>query len=202
MTVRHRATGGLVRLGIALALGGIALEVSAMPASADCDGPVPSFEKATATAQRVIVGDVVAVEPGGFWDPSIDGRSSWFTIRVRNVLRGEVPAVMEIRDLPTQPCASVVLARTGDRVAIAFDALDFEPPIHVNTAAWIRGTPPPGFETIGTSRVLSLMGLPATDTKAPGPTEPGTPVEPILGALVAVVTALVFLKALAPRRSE
>jgi hypothetical protein len=97
---------------------------------------------------------------------------------------------MEIRDLPTQPCASVVLARTGDRIALAFDALDFEPPIHVNTAAWIRGTPFTGFETITLARVLSLVSPPATATLARLPNDDESPPDARLIALVGVAAFL------------
>jgi hypothetical protein len=162
----------------------------AAPVAAACDGPVPSFRAVVATARRVIVGDVVGVAPSALSAGRTDGRSARFTLRVRNVLRGEAPAVMEIRDLPTQPCASVVLARTGDRIALALDALDFEPPIHVNTAAWIRGTPFSGFETITLAQVLSLVGPPATATLARLPNDDESPPDASLIALVGVAAFL------------
>jgi hypothetical protein len=54
----------------------------------------------------------------------------------------------------------------SDRIALAFDATDFTPPIQVNTVAWIRGTPPDfvGVETITVAEVFRLLGLTPPDT--------------------------------------
>jgi hypothetical protein len=181
----------LARYIVAFVLVGVVVLPRAAPVAASCDGPVPSFRAVVATARRVIVGDVVGVAPSALSAGRTDGRSARFTLRVRNVLRGEAPAVIEIRDLPTQPCASVVLARTADRIALAFDALDFEPPIHVNTAAWIRGTPFSGFETITLAQVLSLVSPPATATLAREPKDDESPLAAILIALVGMAAFLV-----------
>jgi hypothetical protein len=64
---------------------------------------------------------------------------------VAYVLRGSPDAVIEVDDLPTQPCAGVVGARRGDRIAIAVDGLALESRIKVNMVAWINSVPPPGF---------------------------------------------------------
>lgn len=107
---------------------------------------------------------------------------------------------MEIRDLPTQPCAGVIQAREGDRIALAFDATDFSPPIQVNTVAWIRGTPWDfsGVETITVAEVFRLLDLTPPDT-ATLPEEPtqGLPV----GLLVALATGA-LAGSLAWRRSR
>jgi hypothetical protein len=68
-------------------------------------GPVPSFRDALATTQRVIVGDVTEVEPSDLWDPTVDGRSTRFTLHVRFALRGEATPVMS-RDT-VRPCQRV-----------------------------------------------------------------------------------------------
>jgi hypothetical protein len=148
----------------------------------------------------VIVGDVTEITPSELWDSSVDGRSSRFTLRVRYVLRGDAPPVMSIRDLPTQPCAAVVVARPGDRIAIAFDAMDFQPPIRVNTVAWIRGAPAfEGIESITLGETFALMGLAAPDTSTspdPGPSQP--PFATIAVALAGIVATL-MARLFAPR---
>ncbi len=127
-------------LASAVAFGAIA--VSPLPVAAECDGPVPSFRDALATAKRVVIGDVIAVRDGGLARAATNnGWSSRFTLRVRYTPVGDAGRTMEINDLPTQPCAGVIQAREGDRIALAFDATDFSPAIQVNTVAWIRGTP-------------------------------------------------------------
>jgi hypothetical protein len=107
---------------------------------------------------------------------------------------------MSIRDLPTQPCAAVVVARPGDRIAIAFDAMDFQPPIRVNTVAWIRGAPAfEGIESITLGETFALMGLAAPDTSTspdPGPSQP--PFATIAVALAGIVATL-MARLFAPR---
>lgn len=152
----------LATLGIAMA----ALAGSATPAAAECDGPVPSFREALSTAERVVIGDVITTHGAGLAEGGPDGLSSRFTLRVLYAPIGRAPAVMEIHDLPTQPCATVVAARIGDRIAIALGAVDFTPPVQVNSVAWIRGTPLnfPGVEVTSTFEIFSLLGLSPPDT--------------------------------------
>ena len=191
----------LAGASVAGLLAGVLLLASTYPVAAECDGPVPSFRAALASAQRVIVGDVTEVKPSELWDTSVDGRSSRFTLHVRYVLRGEASPVMSIVDLPTQPCAAVVVARVGDRMALAFDALDFEPPIRVNTVAWISGTAPfEGIETITLGETFSLMGLAMPDTSTgPGP----DPLRPTVGTFtVALAGFVATLLAAARFRSD
>lgn len=167
--------------------------------SAECDGPIPSFRDATSTAKRIVIGDVIAVAPGGLVEPGADGRSSRFFLQVRYVLRGQAPSVMEIRDLPTQPCAPGLIAAEGDRLALAFDAIDFTPPIKVNTVAWIRGMAPDwiGIEMITVPEAFALVGLNPPDTSAEP--EPVDRVEMTPRALLAVTTGLLALIVLALR---
>lgn len=169
-------------LAAAIAVG--ALAFSPLPVAAECDGPVPSLRDALTTAKRVVIGDVIAVRGGGLVRPAVsDGWSSRFTLRVRYTPVGMAEPTMEIRDLPTQPCAGVMQAREGDRIALAFDATDFTPPIPVNTVAWIRGAPWAfiGVETITVAEVFGLLGLTPPDT-ATSPEEPTQEVP--LGLLV------------------
>ncbi len=59
----------------------------------------------------------------------------------------------------------MIVARKGDRIAVAFDALDYTPPIRVNAVAWIRGTPQAeGMETITEAGLFRRLGLQAPDT--------------------------------------
>jgi hypothetical protein len=160
---RSGAARGLMATAIAFGV----LGLSPIRVAAECDGPVPSFREALATADRVVIGDVVAVHDGGLMEASTsDGWSSRFTLLTRSTPVGAPRKTVEIDDLPTQPCAAGVQARKGDRIAIAFDATAFEPPIQVNTVAWIRGTAPDyvGVERITTAEVYRLLGLTPPET--------------------------------------
>lgn len=170
----------------------VGLSVDGQPVWAECDGPIPSFRSGASTAKRVVIGDVVSVEPGGLVEDGVDGRSSRFTLHVRYVLRGEAPSLMEIRDLATQPCAPLVIAADDDRLALAFDAIDFTPPIHVNTVAWIRGAPPDwiGVERITLEEAFALIGLDPPDTSTEQEPADQPRVSP---ALLAVLTGLLTL---------
>lgn len=187
-TNRSASRRGFVRGLLAAAVAFGALAISPLKAAAECDGPVPSFRDALATAKRVVIGDVIAVRDGGLVEAAAsDGWSSRFTLRVRYTPVGAAQQTMDIRDLPTQPCAGVIQAREGDRIALAFDATDFSPPIQVNTVAWIRGTPWDfiGVETISVAEVFRLLDLTPPDT-ATLPEEP--PQELPVGLLVALAT--------------
>lgn len=169
--MHRRSLDRAIHVAALPALVGAWLIAGAAPVAAECDGPIPSFRSVAATAKRVVIGEVVAVHPSELTVEGADGRSSRFTLRVTDVPRGGAPKTMEIDDLPTQPCASIVVARVGDRLAIAFDAIDFEPPMRVNTAAWIRGVPPgtefdliSAFESTTRAEVYALLGLEPPDT--------------------------------------
>jgi hypothetical protein len=188
----HHFVRRIARLSVASAIALTVLATGGAPTLAECDGPVPSFRKAIATAQRIVIGDVVNVRRSGSLEPRSDGRSSRFALRVRFVLRGEAPIHMDIRDLQMQPCAGAVIARTGDRIAIAFDAVDFTPAIGVNAVAWIRGTAPTeDYERITQTEVFELLGLDAPDT-AVAMTDPPASAPP-LGLLPVGVPGLVGL---------
>jgi hypothetical protein len=170
-----RSLHGAVRLVLAAAIATVALAAGPLQVSAECDGPYPSLRDALATAKRVVIGDVIAVRNGGLVEAaSSDGWSSRFTLSVLYTPVGRAPATMQINDLPTQPCADRVIVREGDRIAIAFGATDYTPPIKVNAVAWIRGASYSG-ETITTGEVFRLLGLAQPDTStvsvggSPGP---------------------------------
>lgn len=157
-----------------------ALAVGGSPVAAECSGSPPSFRDALSTAERIVVGDVVALRDGGLAEPRPNRQSSSrFTLRIRHVLRGQAPAVIKIRDLVAQPCAGVIVAREGDRIAVAFDALDYTPPIRVNAVAWIRGTPSgEGNETMTVAGLFRRLGLPPPDTAIVAPRAPEAAAEP------------------------
>lgn len=197
----------LSRVVVAAVLAMALPALAVAPVAAECDGPFPSFRVEVAAAKRIVIGDVAAVTSGGLWGPGIDGRSSRFTLRVRHVLRGVAPSVLEIRDLPTGDCTgSVLVARTGDRIALALDATDyaFPPPFRINMAAWIRGVPPAGFQTVTLAEVSSFVGLRPPNT-ATAPVVKESPVSrtdgriPLLGAAF-VAGLLVALRR--PRRAR
>ena len=150
----------------------------ATPAFAACDGPVLSFHDYATSAARSVIGDVIAVDPGAPWTDE-QGRSSRFTLRVRYVLRGQADAVLTLRDLAFQPCTDhIIIARKGDRIALALGASGFSPKTTFDTVAWIRGTPPDfaGIERITVAEALALVGLTPGDTStASPPTEPIAP---------------------------
>jgi hypothetical protein len=175
------------RLALALGLAAFALGlVLARPApvAAECDGPVPSFRRFAASAETIVVGDVVAANPSGTYTDD-HGRSSWFTIRVREGIKGDAPGVLRFRDLPFLPCSDhIVRVAAGDRIALALDATTFsEPPTVVNIPAWIHGEKPPwsGAQRVTRRGVWALVGMepPATDTGA-APSTPARSELPLL----------------------
>lgn len=172
--------------------------IGSLPTSvaAECDGPVPSFHDALATAKRVVIGDVVAVRRGGMVRPTAsDPSSSHFLLRIRYTPVGTAPTFMLIRDLPTQPCAGFVLAREGDRIAMAFGAIDYSPPIEVNTVAWIRGTPwdHAGVETTTTAEVFRRLDMTPPDTATLNPgSAPGLSLGLIVVLTAGAVGGLLF----------
>lgn len=167
--------------------------VGATPVVADCDGPVPSFRDYAGSADRIVIGDVTAVDPTAPWTDD-QGRSSRFTLRVRYVLRGQADAVMTLRDLAFLPCADhIIIAREGDRIALALGATGFE--MTFDTVAWIRGTPPDFFdsiERITVAEVFSLVGTTAPDTAiAVLPDEPSSPIGGIAVLLAGFVGGVI-----------
>jgi hypothetical protein len=172
----HVRTAARAAVGLTLVMGG--LTATAPFAAAECDGPLPSFRDALPTADRVVIGEVIAIHPGGMVvrDPAGRGYSR-FALRVELTPRGTSERVIEIRDLPTQPCASPAYAHLGDRVAIGFGATDFTPPVDVNVIAWLDGRPMDyiGVETTTVAAIYRRLGLEVPDTSTaerPSPARP------------------------------
>lgn len=128
-----------------LAMAGLTSLTAPVRVAADCDGPMPEFDKVVRTAQTIVIGEVVAVHPGGAWDPAFGGIASRFTLKIEHLIRGAADEIVEVKDLPSQPCSSVIGARLGDRIALAVNGTAFTPPVQANMIAWIDGPPPPDF---------------------------------------------------------
>lgn len=212
--LRHVEDGSMTRIQLIVTacLLAITAALSAShPVVADCDGPFPEFRKLVKTAKTIVIGDVVAVQRGGAWDPVDGGVSSRFTLQIAYILRGSSEPVVQINDLQTSGCAPVIGARLGDRIAIAYDGAEFDRTAGVNMVAWIDAVPPPAFgpggasqaETLSVEDAFALIGQavppPASPEPSPAPAVPSeSPILPVLiGAIL--VAALAFTVALRRR---
>jgi hypothetical protein len=192
-----RALGRLIALGAFTMFAVAALTAATTrPVIASCDGPIPSFRQFAATSPRILIGRVTAVDSTAQWRDD-EGRSSRFTLDVEYVVRGESSIVIDVRDAAFLPCADhIIIARVGDRIALAFDVPGLMGDETVSTIpAWISGTPMPwgGAETITVREVFSLVGKavpPATSTEAARPARESAPTWPPLGVLAACLTAV------------
>ena len=195
----------VVARSLALALG-VAFTVSLAPpvALGECDGPFPSFRQAAPTARRIVIGQVIAALPGA--QGLDDGRTSRFTLRGWSVLDGDQPVEIDVEDLQSQPCAGYIMARPGDRIAIAFEGVDFTPAQVVNAVAWLQGDPPRfgGIESTTIGAIYALLGRAPPVLAPPADAVPATGPSidwPIVLALaVALASALgVLLRRRRPR---
>lgn len=192
----HLRTAARATFSLAIVLGG--LVVAAPPAAAECDGPLPPFRQALPTADRVVIGEVIATRRGGIILHDAGGRgSSRFTLRVELTPRGTSERVIEIRDLPTQPCAMAAYAHVGDRIAIGFGATAFTPQTDVNVIAWLGGRPMDyiGVEATTVAAIYRRLGLDLPDTSTATPESPGR-----TSWIVVLVAAGLFGGAVAFRR--
>jgi hypothetical protein len=127
---------------------------------AECDGPYPSFRNVAPGAERILIGEVVQVDPAG--ERHDDGRTAGFVLHGQSVLEGGRAVDEVFQDVPTQQCAGMIVARVGDVIAVAFRGRDFEPPQVVNAVAWIEGDAPEliGVERISVPEIYQLAGVP------------------------------------------
>ena len=193
-----------MRRRVAAIVGLLAGLVLLVPSTArgECDGPFASFQNAAPTARRIVIGQVVASLPG---PPESDGRTSRFTLQGWSVLDSDQPTVVDVRDLISQPCAGYIMARPGDRIAIAFEGHDFTPRIVVNAVAWVEGAPPPfdGIESTNVGAIYALLGRVPPVLATPATPEPpaGNPSsDGRIWLAVALLAAVVFLGTVAWRR--
>ncbi len=180
------------------------------PVRADCDGPFPEFRELVRSAKTIVIGDVVAIERGGAWDPVDEGVSSRFTLQIAHVVRGSSHPVVTIADMPTTRCASVIGARLGDRIALAIDGSAFDRASDVNMVAWIDAVPPPGFgpgaanpaDTVSVEEVFALVGqeLPAPQSAEGAPVEATSSSLTVLGVLAVSLVGVVVVVVLLGRR--
>lgn len=118
------------------------LHVGSPRALAECFGesdPWPSFREAIPSAQRIVVGQVVAPIGGS------TGYLAAFDLRVTHVVRGPLVGSEHLEivglksGLPLTICAdSVATLLDGDVVAIAFDAVAPDGRTQINTLAYLR----------------------------------------------------------------
>ena len=169
----------LVRL-LAPALASLTL-LLASPVAADCNGPYPSFTAVAPTANRIVYGTVVRVEP-------IDaGWSTRFRLRGWSILGGLRPTEVWVRGVLSQPCSGPLLARVSDRIAIAFDGVAFDTKVPANAIAWIGGQPPDmvGIELLTVAEVFAAAGVAAPEViPTPPPTTTAPSADPSLAGSV------------------
>lgn len=127
----------------------------------------PSFRDTAGSAHRIVVGHVTSAAGGG--------PNNRFTLRIDEVLRGSAPADMEFfrfksgLRLTECPKDSVLRARLGDKLAIAFGALVPGRPGDINAVAFLSDPGPllralmPGVEYLTLDEVRGLAELPPTD---------------------------------------
>ncbi len=191
--------GRRLAAGLLVACAAVIVAGRPAPVAADCDGPYPSFREAAPSARRVVIGDVVAMEPVDQW-LDMEGRSSRFTLQAWSILDGVGPVVVPVRDLVSQPCAGYLFGKVGDQVAIAFDGRAFSNRIEVNAIAWVGGRAPDriGIESLTVGEVFMAVGLPvpavfppqAVSADAPDPGPSWLPVAAVVAGLLAAAVVL------------
>lgn len=179
--MKHAALAALV-IGLLL--------VTSRPAGAACDGPIPSFREVVRSAETVIVGTVVSVNPTPDDPP---GYASVFELRVDHVLRGHSDPQVTIDRLVLSPCSVHLRVPIGAMIALALDGQAFTPPMDVNAPAFIQGrsyesTQPRSLsepETATLAEVFDLAGVPLPSTATAAPQYPVS-----LAGLVLVLLSL------------
>jgi hypothetical protein len=183
-------------------LGLLAAGIVVMPSSAlgECDGPFPSFEHAAPSARRIVIGQVIATLPGA--EALDDGRTSQFVLRGWSVLEDDRPVEIDVRDVQSQPCAGYIVARPGDRIAIAFEGHDFAPAQVVNAVAWLQGDPPrfDGIESTTIGAIYGRLGRVPPVLASPSAPEPAAPSICWPAMVVLMLAVVSVLAAVALRR--
>ncbi len=158
----------------------------------ECDGPFPSFEHAAPSARRIVIGQVIATLPGA--EAFEDGRTSQFVLRGWSVLENDRAVEIDVRDVLSQPCSGYIVARPGDRIAIAFEGHDFAPAQVVNAVAWLQGEPPPfdGIEFTTIATIYARLGRVPPTLVSPDPAAAAAPSIdwPIVLLVLAAASAL------------
>ncbi len=134
------------------------------PASVDaaCSSAWVTFTEVAPSAARIVIGTVTnatAVDEEG------DGYASVFQLTAEEVLRGPAAAVLEVNEAVNNPaCGTVVLARNGDRIALAMggSALGSD---DVSAIAYLAGVPHhPDIEMMSRAQAYAAAGIELPDT--------------------------------------
>jgi hypothetical protein len=165
----------------------------ARPATAACSSAVPSFMQVARTAEQVVIGTVSDGEPTG-----PNQYASVFRVTVERVLGGPRQTVIEARDLVTNPaCGTLVLARDGDRIALAIGGTAFGYAKRVSAIAYVAGVPHrPDIESMTLAEVYAAVGVPDTAVSRVPPQDGKA------GWLVVAAAAAATVLALRSRRAS
>jgi len=178
--VRLATVAGILVLGL----------IDVAPVAA-CTGPPFTFREHATEAALVVIGDVTAVDASATLTDDAS-RSSVFTVQVSSVVRGVGEETLVVADRWSDPCGGLVMARTGDRLALALGVASSSWEQGLTAVAWIRGTPPDlvGMERITEREVLQLLGPKAPDTSTGSHRGPSAPVL-IAGLITLLVVAVI-----------
>ena len=140
-----------------------------------------------------MIGQVIATLPGA--EPFEDGRTSQFVLRGWSVLENDRAVEIDVRDVLSQPCSGYIVARPGDRIAIAFEGHDFAPAQVVNAVAWLQGEPPP-FDGIEFTTIATIYARLGRVPPAPMSLDPAAAAGPSLDWPIVVLLVLAATSAL------
>ena len=125
------------------------------PASADaaCSSEWVSFTEVAPNAERVVIGTVTDGMPADDYAPL-------FSVSVEEVLRGPDRGVINLNEAINNPaCGTVVLARTGDRIALAIGGSALQSD-DVTAIAYLEGVPHhPDIEVMTRAEAYAAAGL-------------------------------------------
>jgi hypothetical protein len=132
------------------------------PASADaaCSSAWVSFTEVAPSAARVLIGTVANAQA-----LEGDGYASVFHVTVEEILRGPHVAVVEVNEAVNNPaCGTVILARDGDRIALAMggSALGSD---NLSAVAYLAGVPHrPDIEMMSRAEAYAAADIELPDT--------------------------------------
>lgn len=127
-------------------------------AAAACSSAWVTFTEVAPSADRVVIGTVTDAVPADDYAPV-------FNVAVEEVLRGPAEAVIEVNQAVNNPqCLTAVLARNGDRIALATGGRAFESD-DVASIAYLAGVPHrPDIEVMSRADVYAAAGVRLPDT--------------------------------------
>lgn len=127
-------------------------------ADAACSSAWVTFTEVAPSAERVVIGTVTDAIPP-------DDYASAFSVSVEEVLRGPDAPQIELREAINNPaCGTVVLARNGDRIALAMGGSALESD-DVTAIAYLEGVPHrPDIEVMTRAEAYAAAGVELPDT--------------------------------------